>query len=451
MSSEACLPRWAPLALMLALLVVPGAAGSLVEVPLPTEARGPIAVATDADGRVWVTLHETWAVGRYDPRTNETVVVPLTTERQSTDIYALVSLDIDPQGVVWVLSPRHLHRVDPQTLEARAFRLPVESRLPGELIADSRGRIWISLVAEDLVLRFDGASSRFTTIEVPGDEMGPLAFSEGDVRWWVTLTYAGTIGTLDPARGEIEPSDRKMFLAPFGIVEWRDGVWVGEHAGNAVARYDPVTGTIDWFPGTQTPYSPIIGPSDLLLGSDGALWFSEHLADRVARLDLDNGTLVEWDLVSGPYTNTAHLAQTPDGTVWAGVEANDTLARVRYEGQQPSFEVPARVVAPRDGEVRVPINGSGDFVVGTSHLEIEARVEGREVRVTVGDPPPGRHRIVVSERDGPVRVGHFVELDIAESRRPAPVDAPAVPMIVLGALAAVVLAQQARRHGRAGR
>lgn len=435
--------RLAPLVVVALLwLAAPSFASAVEEFPLAEGTGRPLAIASDAQDRLWMTLDEDWAVGRYDPATGEWVVVGLAADR-GRERFSLVAIVVDREGVVWALSARHVHRVDPGTLEAHASELPVEGRLPGDLALGPDGALWASFVTEDVLVRFDPDSSEARAVELEGERLGPLGMHATPSELFLTLTYAKTYARLDFETGAIEYGPRGIFNSPWGLMVEGDVLWVADHGVNSVVRHEMSTNRTERFPATRPVDSPYAAPATILRAPDGAIWFAEHNADRGARLDPRNRTLVEFQFLAGIHTSAAEIALTSDGVAWAPLSAYDRLARMEYAGEVPSFTVPERVSVPAGGRYAFPVDIAGEARLGTTDIDLRARYENGQVLVEpFRELPPGAYRLVVSEVNGQVALGRYVDVVVTAAEE---TPGPEVPVtLALAGFLAIVLRHASR-------
>lgn len=438
-------PRGLVASILLALLVVAfaeTAIAGVTEVALPAGQSKPLAVAVDEEGRVWTTLDGSWALARHDPRTNQTVSFPLAAP-STGETDSLYSLAIDAQGNAWTASQTHLHRVSPEG-DAKAYALPATTDLSGGVLPTQDGTIWIALVTADQLVAFDPETEEMRTVPAPAQGFGPLEWADGpDGTAFVTGTYGNTISTLDENAGTLSAPPTAFVAAPTGIAYDGRALWIGEHGGNNLMRYDPATGATERFPTTASPYYPISGPSGVAVAPDGAVWFAVHFADRVSRVDPATRTIVEYEVPSAPGTNMQRVALDPQGRVWFGEWSKDRLGYAEYGGEQPDFELPVEVNVTRGQTVRVPLGIMGEAKFGAPHDKLQLAQEGQDLMITAAADAPARaENVVVSKLDGKTYVGRYMRVNVVEE---ASTPAPATVLVVLGILVAALASAWRRR------
>jgi virginiamycin B lyase len=427
--------RWTWL-LAFGILAFPNASAAAVEVPLPPDAKAPLALAFDEEGRLWVTLDGTWAVARYDPATNRTDVVPLAAAKAGEND-SLFGIAMAPDGAVWTGSGTHIHHVDPTRLHATAFKLPHATLLPGGVHVASDGTVYYAEVEADRVVRLDPASGQLKEILPPSTPFGPVAFAESPNGLILTATYAGTYGRLDPTTDTITAGPAKLVSGPVGIARSGDVYWVAEMGGDSIARVNPGTNELVRFPTTPSAYYPNSGPSDVLVAQDGAIWFAEHFADRVARFDPTERTLQEYAVPNTPGTNVQRLAEAPDGNIWFAEWSKHRLGYVRHEPRDPGFSVPDGLSVKKGGRVSFsPTTTSGPIpdgalLVGTGETPLRATVQGHEIVVDATNATAGTYQLLVSGRKEGMNVGRYVTVTVTGGSSPG-LDAPMMLFVLVG-------------------
>lgn len=93
-------------------------------------------------------------------------------------------------------------------------------------------------------------------------------------------------------------------------------------------------------------------PTDVALGSDGAMWVSENAADAIERFDVTTGTTKHYPTPNAPLEITAG----PDGNVWFTEPNAMKLGRITPAGTVTEFSPPSQgylfdVTGGSDGDV----------------------------------------------------------------------------------------------------
>jgi streptogramin lyase len=126
----------------------------------------PYGIDVAPDGSVWFSQLNEHRIGRLDPETfaYEMIDTPFSAPRR---------LRFDSKGVLWIpgFSSGLLARFDPATRKFDTFELPIEPRgseTPYALHVDRRSDdVWICGTNSDSLIRFEPASERFTVYPMP--------------------------------------------------------------------------------------------------------------------------------------------------------------------------------------------------------------------------------------------------------------------------------------------
>ena len=163
-------------------------------------------------------------------------------------------------------------------------------------VTSKRSKRWIGRVLASVGLVALLASSA-------GGVSQPVGAATGDI----TVLGAGVSG----------------FFPRGGLVEGPDGhLWFGNQSGN-LGRINPATNTITMY--------PIAGPTnipDLAVGGDGNIWFTTSTYDKVGRFNPTTGT---YDFFDTGVTWPSRITTAADGTLWV-LGSGNRAARVNLNG-----------------------------------------------------------------------------------------------------------------------
>jgi len=158
---------------LLCSLAASGAAWALeisyYEVPARS---GPHDVAPAPDGTVWFTAQRSGHLGRLDPATGQSEMIPLGSGSRPHGVI------VGPDGAAWVTDSGQnaIVRVDPKTREVKVFALPAGT---------------------------------------PYTNMNTAAFDGNGVLWWTG--QAGYYGSVNPKTGAVRVIDAPGGRGPYGI------------------------------------------------------------------------------------------------------------------------------------------------------------------------------------------------------------------------------------------
>jgi virginiamycin B lyase len=301
---------------------------------------------------------ETWSyqlktLPRLTGRANRVIITEYDLPRRLIQPHDVI---VDEQGIIWFshFAEQFLGKFDPKT--GRYWEFPIPVLKPGypvgtlDLKTDKAGNLWIGMMYQAGVARFDKKTETFKTWSIPKEWQTDAAQSghldptstHVDGKVWVKNSDRSQILRLDPETGQWEnlgsfndpsngqrlgvygiPADRdnNLYLLDFqtsnigridaetgrftvyrgeidnsrprrGAVDDQNRLWFAEYAGNAVGMFDPKTRQIkEWV--LPTPWGQ---PYDVVLDKNGEAWTGSMMSDRVSRLDPKTGTYVEYQL-----------------------------------------------------------------------------------------------------------------------------------------------------------
>lgn len=228
---------------------------------------------------------------------------------------------------------------------------------PHTILGDSAGKIWISMIENDLLTRFDPATEAWEVwklnegADVFGGEaiVHDIAFDhthrvarDHRGRVWLTLSGANELGAFDPDTAEVDrypapavPGRSAMNVTIYGAVMSRDGecVWFSQLNGY-VGCFNTRTLQTE----SLIEFSRGAGPRRMAIDDDDTLWIPLFGAGRLVKYDTNARRVVErYDL---PDRSAAPYALTWDrrrGVIWV---ANSNLdALYRFDPQTGVFSI----------------------------------------------------------------------------------------------------------------
>jgi virginiamycin B lyase len=264
---------------------------------------------------------------------------------------------VDADGIVWFsnFGEQFLGRLDPKT--AKVTEYPVPLIRPGfpsgmlDLETDLEGNLWLSMMYQGGIARFDKKTTAFKTWTVPpkftNDEtqqsmVGPQHW-EVDGKVWLNDAGGATgVYRMDMKSGAFEKWEPYKDLPPgphsvYGIYsDSKNNLFFLDFGGENVGRIDAKTGKLTLFP-TPTPRSrPRRGRMD----AQDRLWFGEFYGGRIGMFDTKTDTFREWP-VPTPYTAPYDVVLDKNGDVWgAGMEADRIIRMDPRSGRFIEYLLP---------------------------------------------------------------------------------------------------------------
>ncbi len=240
----------------------------------------PRAVAIDAEGEVWVGLHEGREVLELDPATGATRRRVSLRSRGFSPYGASIASD----GTLWLVEAvtGRIAAVDTRTAElTRLESIPVSTLRVDcggsyGIALDGDDRVWLAGFQCEAVFRFDPRSDSWGAVELPdsGGTRGIAADDRGFV--WIGsshtefrlggptgLIIGDPIARLTRVRDDLSevrvfglPGDELPGLGTVGVgLDPERRVWMVNQQSGTVTRFDPETGTAAEFPVGDTPYT----------------------------------------------------------------------------------------------------------------------------------------------------------------------------------------------------
>jgi streptogramin lyase len=234
-----------------------------------------------------------------------------------------------------------LGRLELQTGAVTAYPIPVSK--PGfptgalDLEADADGNLWLALMFQTGLARFDMTSQKFTIFPLPPalnddamqQSMAMPGSTNADGKVWTNDVARQSIMRLDVKTGAYERVDPFAFLgksrlhAPYGMAaDSENNLYFMDFGGEAVGRVDAKTLTPTLFP-TPTEKSR---PRRTMLDGQGHLWFTEFAANKLAMFDIKTEAFKEWE-VPTPHTYPYDVYRDRNGELWSGGMASDRVLR----------------------------------------------------------------------------------------------------------------------------
>jgi virginiamycin B lyase len=309
----------------------------VTEFALPRPTMEPHDVILDRDGTVWFSNFGEQFLSKMDPATGKVTEFPIPELKPGFPTGTL-DLEADPDGNLWVglMFQAGIAKFDKKTETFALYAAPKEIQGDGTQLgmvtpthATVDGVVWAKDAASNATLRLNVASGTFENLGVVKDMTGrPLGAygipsdAENDLYY---LNFGGSeIGRLDAKTTKlvIYPTPTAHSRPRRGRVDSADRLWFAEYAANSIAMFDPKTEQIkEW----KAPI-PWTSPYDVVPGKDGEVWTASMFTDRVTRLDPATGAFIDYPLPR--QTNIRRVFASSDGAVWFGSVHGAAIVKV---------------------------------------------------------------------------------------------------------------------------
>lgn len=193
-------------------------------------------------------------------------------------------------------------------------------------IAAGGGKLWVVNVTNRTLLQVDPSSGES---QVFGTSSWPTGVAFADGRVWVTygFSFDPRLDVLDPADSVLSPAGVMVPGGSYPIAAGGGALWIADHLGSTVLRYDPVTGqreTID--------LPPDSGPVALGISEDSSnLWVAAGRVAALFKVDAEDlGAPVERFETGGDVPSALTVAT--DGSVWIVERDTDSVFSLSATG-----------------------------------------------------------------------------------------------------------------------
>ena len=311
----------------------------ITEYGLPRRLIQPHDVIVDNEGMVWFTHFAEQFLGKMDPKTGKVWEFPIPVLKPGYPVGTL-DLGTDKAGNLWIgmMYQGGVARFDKKTETFKTWSIPKEwqtdAAQSGHLDPSSAhvdGKVWVKNSDGSQILRLDPETGQWENLgsfSDNGKRLGVYGIrADSDNNLYLLDFQSSNIGRIDAKtgqftvyRGEIANSRPRR-----GVVDDQNRLWYAEYAGNAIGMFDPKTEKIkEWV--LPTPWGQ---PYDVVVDKNGEAWTGSMMSDRVSRLDPKTGQYVEYQL---PKTTNIRRVfvdnSTTPVTFWVGSNHGASIVKV---------------------------------------------------------------------------------------------------------------------------
>ena len=313
----------------------------ITEYDLPRKEIQPHDVIVDRDGVVWYSHFGEQFLSKLDPETGKVTDFPIPVQKPNHPKGTL-DLEIDEDGHIWIalMYQTGMARFDRTSETFRIFPVPNEWQTDATQqshfsVAGTKvdGKAWVKNTDRSQVMRLDletGQYENLGTFRNPTNDR-PIGiygiYADQQNNAYILEFPSGGIGKIDARTGKLAfyPTPTPNARARRGRVDSQNRLWFAEYGGNGVGMFDPTTETItEW-------KKPLAweAPYDAVADRNGEAWEANTFSDRVGRLDPRSG---EWTNYLLPrYANIRRVfvddRKTPV-TVWIGNNLGAAIIKV---------------------------------------------------------------------------------------------------------------------------
>jgi virginiamycin B lyase len=271
-----------------------------------------------------------------------------------------VMVDTDGEVLYSHFADQLFGKLDPKTGEIHEYDLPTPK--PNEPIGtldmqrDEEGNLWLALMFQGGVAKFDAAKGSFQMFPVTGEfnnASTQISFVmpnhwEVDGKVWMQEAGSGSFLRMDVATGTFEqikpfanlPEDSPLYGKRNGYYEaWPDShnnLYFAVFSDRFIGRLDAKTGEITFYP-TPTNHSR---PRRGMMDAQDRIWFAEYEGNKTGMFDTKTHEFKEWQLPT-KWMMAYDSAIDKNGDIWTGGMGADRIVRVNSTtGETTEYQLP---------------------------------------------------------------------------------------------------------------
>ena len=251
----------------------------------------------------------------------------------------LITLSVfEPKNpnILWFIDPTSnlLGKFNTDTNKTETYELPKKGVISG-LTIDNSDNIWISIIQDNSLLKFDINKKNFETFRIPTENSRPSSpiYDENNNYIWFAESI-GKIGRLDiqtktiseyPNGTESNTLERTILSEPTALL--LDGknsnLYISDHEKNSVIQFNTFTSVFKEYHLTD-----INGLAfGMALDAYDNLWIAQHVSDTLAILDPNTGETINIDV---PTSNSfvQYLVTDSKKDIWFAEQRGNALGKV---------------------------------------------------------------------------------------------------------------------------
>lgn len=327
----------------------------ITEYSLPDNAA-PLYPAYDGDDTIWISDSSQPRLWKFS--ISEKQFTQYKFEGKTT-----VFLKLDKNRVWFTDTPdSKIGYFDIKTEQFHIVSLPVKS-LPISLETDNDGNLWIALVDQHLLLKYDPTSEEFQEYKIPTSPSGPVGLArDQNGMIWFAESQGGKIGVINPNTGTIrEFMPSEPLKEPFFLLIDQDGtILISEHTALNILRFNPYLETFTQATSvTDTNSLPFALTPDKF----GNIWIAQHTVDKLGIYDPQKVEFAEINIPTQT-TFTQFLINDKDGNIWFVEQRSNKLGHVGISEIQQMNAVQSQGFVMQYSELVSPLVSAG--IIATS-------------------------------------------------------------------------------------
>ena len=313
----------------------------ITEYDLPRKIIEPHDVILDSDGVAWYSDFGEQVLGKLDPKTGQGTEIPMPVLKPGAATGSL-GLQSDKDGNLWLgmMFQGGVAKYDRRTGKFQTWSVPSDYNLAMtqiDMVEPQRssvdGKVWMQNNGFASIHRLDLATGQVETFDFFRDEKEGENHNIYDVipdsknNAYFTDFQNQQIGRVDAKTGKMTlyatPTPRSQPRR--GQMDAQDRLWFGEYRGNRIGMFDTRTERFEeWL--APTPFS---APYDVVLDKNGDAWTGSMTTDRVLRLDPKTGQFIEYPLPRSTNIRRVFVDNSVAApTLWVGNNHGASIVKV---------------------------------------------------------------------------------------------------------------------------
>ncbi len=303
----------------------------VTEYDLPRPLAMPHDVVVASDGTAWYSDFGEQFIGRVDPKSGKVTEFPIPELKKGFPLGTL-DLQLDKDENLWVslMYQGGIAKFDRKTEKFQIYPVPKEwqgNHTQQSMVSPTNshvdGKVWTNNQDTHAIYRLDVATGQYENLgefQIPGANRTISAYgipSDKDNNLYLLEFGSHNIGRIDAKTKEF-----KVYSTPTpnsrprrGRFDAQNRLWFAEYGANGIGMLDPKTGKIqEWV--LPIPWS---APYQVMADKNGEVWSGSMWTDRVTRLDPKNGQFTDYLLPRETNIRRVFVdSSTTPVTFWVG-------------------------------------------------------------------------------------------------------------------------------------
>jgi copper transport protein len=252
------------------------------------------------------------------------------------NLITLSVFDTLNRNILWFLDPTSsiLGKYNTDTLQTEIFELPNKGVVSG-LTIDKNQNIWMTVIQENSILKYDTNKNEFETFEIPTANSRPLGIiydGNNDYIWFAESI--GKIGRLDiksetiteyPNASKSSTVENDILAEPTSLLldPQTSNIYISDHEKNSIFLFNTLTSDFKEYKLTD-PNGLAFG---MALDTYNNLWIAQHITDTLVILDPETKETINVDIPTSS-SFVQYLLTDSKKDVWFAEQRGNALGKV---------------------------------------------------------------------------------------------------------------------------